>query len=144
MDVLVKTLDQYLVKKAPALPKNWKDILVKFAPWISILAVVLTLPAILSLLGLGALLSATPYGGYMMAKTGFGFGLGIIFLVVTGILRLLSVSGLLKRQLAGWNFIFYSVLVNAVYDLVSLNFASLIVGTLVSLYLLFQVKSYYK
>ena len=37
MDGLMKTLDLYLVKKAPALPKNVKDILVSVAPWLEVI-----------------------------------------------------------------------------------------------------------
>ena len=41
MKQLNKTLEMYLVKRAPALPKNIKEILVKFAPWLAIIGVVL-------------------------------------------------------------------------------------------------------
>ena len=66
---LIGFLDYYLVKKAPfQIPDNAKEWLVQYGPWITIVVIVLTLPAILALLGLGAVL--LPFAGY-----GAGFGL---------------------------------------------------------------------
>lgn len=144
MEQLNKTLELYLVKKAPALPKNVKEILVKFAPWISILMVVLGLPAVLALFGLGAMMYSTPFTAYGMYRAGGGFSLAVLFLVVTLGLQALAVPGLMKRQMAGWNFMYYSVFVNAIYSLLNGEVISLVVGSVISLYLLFQVKSMYK
>lgn len=144
MDQLNKTLELYLVKKAPALPKNIKDILVKFAPWVSVVMVIIGLPAILALFGLGAMMYTTPFGGYAMARAGYGFSVAVLFLIIAIGLQLLSIPGLMKKQKMGWNYLYYSVWVNAVYSLLNGQIVSLVIGSLISLYLLFQVKSYYK
>ena len=67
-DQLDKVLSEYLVKKAPALPQEIKDLLVKLAPFFAILVVVLGLPAILTVFGLGALF--TPFAWVAGAQTG--------------------------------------------------------------------------
>lgn len=144
MEQLNKTLELYLVKKAPALPKNIKELLVKFAPWISILLVVLGLPAVLSLFGLGAMMSSIPFAGYGMMRASGGYSLAVLFLAGTLVLQALAVPGLMKMKVAGWNYLYYGVLVNAIYSLLIGDISGLIIGSLVSLYLLFQVKSYYK
>lgn len=144
MDGLVKTFDLYLVKKAPALPKNIKEVIVALAPWLEIIGVVLTIPALFAVLGFNAMMYGTPYGGYVAAKTGYNFSLATIFLLAGMVLMLLAIPGLFKRSKSGWNYVFYSVLVNAVYSLISMQLFGLIVGSLISLYLLFQVRSYYK
>lgn len=144
MKQLNKTLELYLIKKAPALPKNVKEILVKFAPWGSIILVVLGLPAVFALLGLGAIISSPPYGGYSMMRTGGGLSLSWLLLLATIVLEALAIPGLFKKKLAGWNFLYWGVWVNAVYQLLSFQIIGLIVSTLISLYVLFQVKSYYK
>ena len=144
MNQLNKTLELYLVKKAPALPKNAKEMLVKFSPWITILMIVLSLPAVLALLGLGTMMYSPPYSAYGMMRGGGGFSLAILFLIAAIALQVLAVPGLMKRQMAGWNFLYYGVLVNAIYSLLNGQVVSLIIGTLVGLYFLFQVKSYYK
>ncbi|PIP86228.1 hypothetical protein COT86_01975 [Candidatus Collierbacteria bacterium CG10_big_fil_rev_8_21_14_0_10_43_36] len=144
MDGLMKTLDLYLVKKAPALPKSVKDILVSIAPWFELVGAIFSLPALFAIFGFSATLYGTPYGGYMMGRAGYGFSLATVFLMVGMVLMILAIPGLFKRSKMGWNYVFYSVLVNAVYSLVTFNFFGLIVSSLISLYLLFQVKSYYK
>ena len=144
MNQLNKTLELYLVKKAPALPKNIKEILVKLAPWGAIIGVVLSIPAILAFFGLSAMMSGLPYGAYGMMRAGGGFSLAALFLVATAVLEALAIPGLMKRKMAGWNFLYWGVLVNAGYSLLSYDIVGLIVSALISLYLLFQVKSYYK
>lgn len=144
MEKLTNTIDLYLVKKVPALPKNIKELLVQFAPWITIVAIVFSLPVILAFLGLGAMFYAVSYPGYGMAAAGFNYTLAIIFLIISLVLMGLSVPGLFARSKKGWNMVYYSILVSAVYSLISFNFFSLIIGTLISLYLIFQVREYYK
>ncbi len=144
MEKLNKTLEVYLVKKAPALPKNVKEILVKFAPWISIVMVIIGLPAVLALFGLGAMMYSIPYTAYGMYRAGGGFSLAIIFLIITLALQALAVPGLMKRKMAGWNFLYYGVWANAVYSLLNGQALGLVIGLVIGLYFLFQVKSYYK
>lgn len=144
MNQLNKTLELYLVKKAPALPKNIKEILVKIAPWLSIIGVVLSIPAVLAIFGFSAMMSGLPYGAYGMMRAGGGFSLAAVFLVATAVLEALAIPGLMKRKLAGWNFLYYAVWVGAISTLLSYDIVGLVVSTLISLYLLFQVKSYYK
>lgn len=141
---LIKMGDEYLVKKAPALPNNVREIIVKFAPWISIITLVLSLPAVFALLGLGGLASgmmwATNYGyGY----TG-GYWLAMVVLIVTLVMQGLAIPGLFARTKMGWNWSFYAVLVGAVHNLVIGSWFNLVIGLLVSCYFLFQVRSYYK
>lgn len=141
MDSLTKSLETYLVKQAPSLPKNIKEILVKIAPWLEIVSVVVTVPVIFGLMGFNAMMYGTTYGGYVATTS---FSLPTIFVLVGFILMLLAIPGLFNRTKMGWNYVYYSVLINAVYSLISYQFFGMIVGTLVSLYVLFQIKSYYK
>lgn len=135
-------LDEYLVKKAPALPANIKEIIVKFGPWVVLVLMLLAIPAMLAALGLSAVfMPVAAMGGYRMGLlTIISLVLGIAVLV----LELMALPGLFKRQRQGWRFMYYATLVGAVSSAISLNIVSLIVGTLLSLYILFQIKSYYK
>jgi hypothetical protein len=144
MNDITKKLEVYFLKKAPALPINIKKLLVQFAPWISVLAVIMTLPTIFGLLGLRGMFSSSVMGGYWMARAGFGYSLSMIFLVITLILRGLSIPGLFSRSISGWNMLYYSIFVSAVYSLLNMDIIGLIVGTVISLYFAFQVKEYYK
>ena len=78
------TLNEYLVDKAPfQLPKNVKEIIVKFAPYLSILGVVMGIPAILALLGAGAFLAPLGLvGGVMTGQPLLGVGYIISILLL--------------------------------------------------------------
>lgn len=135
-------LTLYLVKKAPSLPDNIKELIVKYGPYLSLIMVVLTLPAIAFAFGLSSLFAPFAYlGGVRYGST---FGIGTLFSIAFIVLNLIALPGLFKRKLASWNFLFYATLVNAVYQLLSLSLGNLIIGTAISLYILYQVKSYYK
>lgn len=135
-------LDEYLVKKAPSLPTNAKDAIVKFAPWINLILVVIELPAILALLGLGTIL--TPFSYLTGVQMGIGYTIGMLFLVISLAIQLWALPGLFKQTRAAWSLLYYSTLVHAIYSLLTYNWLNLILGTLVALYILFQVRDYYK
>lgn len=134
-------LDTYLVGKAPALPPGGKNFLVQFLPWITLVLLILALPVILLAFGIGSFLIPFSFLG------GAGFGLlymiSIGFLVVTLVLEAMSIPGLLNKSKKGWNLLYYATLLNGVYNLLNGNIGGLLIGVL-SLYLIFQIRSYYK
>lgn len=148
MKQLEDTLELYLVKKAPfQLPVGVKEALVKFAPWITIVVLVITLPAVLAVIGLGGLAGVVTgmFGPFATAAYAQGLTLSIGVLIVSIVLEALAVPGLFKRSIKGWRLVFYATLVSLIS--VILNPFSIISGllsTLIGLYFLFQVKSYYK
>ncbi len=145
---LTKTLDEYYAK-SPALPTNIKELLVSFAPWLTLIAGVLAILSGLSLFGLlGLATSVMPYA----AAAGFGgFAitaiLSLLVLLVTGVIYLLAFSPLKARKVKGWNLMLYAMLlyvVSAVVRLSVFGVVEAIVGFLIGYYFLYQVKSYYK
>ncbi len=147
MRQLEDNLDLYLGKKAPSLPKEWKEFLVKVAPYLAILGVILGVPAILALLGVGTfIVPLGTLGGALTGRPflGIGFLVNVLFLGAIIVLEALSISPLFKRSKVGWNYMYYATLLGAVQNLISFNVGGLVIGTLLSLYLLFQVKELYK
>lgn len=139
-DQLDKILSEYLVGKAPALPKDIKELLVKLAPFFAILAVIFGLPALLAVFGLGAVM--TPFAWVAGARTGIYWlfwAVGIVQVVLAG----MSIQPLFARSGHGWRLMYYSQLVSIISSLGNVNIGSLIF-TVISLYLLYQVKSSYK
>ncbi len=132
-------LEDIFVKILPALPAKVKEIIVKFSPWIVVVALVVSLPSLLATLGFGGMMFG--YGRY-----GYGYGYGVMWLIsiVSMILMAVALPGLFKRKMTSWKLMYYSALVMAVYNLVTINLGSLIIGTGISMYFLFQIKSYYK
>lgn len=141
MNGLTDTLELYLVKKAPALPPGAKEVIVKFAPWITLILLVLALPAVLALIGLGTVLAPFAYMGGVSAGT--GFTLSLVILAISVVLEALAIPGLFKRTKQGWNLVFYSTLLSLVSSLVSYNIVGGLISALIGLYILFQVRSYY-
>ncbi len=140
-------LEEYLGKKAPQLPKAWKEVLVKFAPYLVIVGVIVGVMGFLALLGLGAFLVPLGTIGGMMAGRpfiGFSYITNIVFLGLMVLLEGLAIPGLFSRSKKAWTFLYWSALVGVVQNVVSFNVGGLVIGGLLSLYFLFQVKEYYK
>jgi hypothetical protein len=136
------TLEEYLYRRVPHLPAQWQELLVKIAPYLTILFVILSIPVILLALGAGAAFGPLALiGGGAGAVA--GLGLAIIVFIISVVLEALAIPGLFARKKQGWRLLFYSTLVNAVYNIVTFNLFGFIIGTLLSLYLLFQIKSHY-
>ena len=140
---LESTLEVYFVDKAPfQLPAGAKEFIVKYGPWITLILLILTLPALLLAFGLGALVARFAFLGGLQA--GVSYGVGMIFSAVILVMEAFAIPGLLKRKLGGWRLMYWAALLGAVENLISFNLGGLIIGTLLSLYIIFQVKSYYK
>lgn len=139
---LENKLEEFFTKKLPALPDNAKEIIVKYGPYVTLIIMILTIPAILALIGFGAMF--TPFA--LMGGIGFGITsvLSLLFLLAMVILEIVALPPLFKRQMKGWKILFYLSLVSLVSNLISFNLGNLIIGTGISWYILFQIKKYYK
>jgi hypothetical protein len=136
---LIGFLDFYLVKKAPfQIPDAGREFLVKFGPWITLVLMVITLPFLLLVLGVGTVIS--PFAGVGYATS---FGLTAILFIAQFVLRAIALPGLFARKMSGWNLLFYSMLVGFVASLTAYNVIGAILGLIIGLYILFQVRSKY-
>jgi hypothetical protein len=136
-------LDEYLVKKAPfQIPDNIKEILVQFAPWITLIVLLMALPALLFVLGMGSVVAPFAYLGGVRAGT--TLTVAYIFTIVALVLEAIALPGLFNRKRSGWNFVFYASLVSLVEGVVSGNIVSALVGAIIELYVLFQLKEKYQ
>lgn len=133
-------LDYYLVKKAPfQIPDAGREWIVKFGPWITVVLLLLSLPAVLFILGVGTFL--VPFGGAGYAS---GFGLAAIGLCVQLVLEVMALPGLFARKMSGWTLMFYAQVAGAVSSLLAGAIIGALVGALISFYILFQVRGLYK
>lgn len=161
MDGLEKTLEGIFVKNAPKLPEKGKEILAEWLPWINLVLGVLTLWAVYALWQWAHLANGlVDYVNQLNQTYGINTGvtvhkldgmvwLGLIVLAVEALLYLLAFSATRARQKRGWNLMFYALLVNLVYGIVNIftdygglgNFVGYLMGTVVGLWLLFQIRS---
>lgn len=137
---LIGFLDFYLVQKAPfQIPENGKEWIVKYGPWITVVLLILSLPPLLLVLGLGAAL--VPFGGVGYA-TGFTY-LTIVLLAELG-LMVAALPGLFARKMSGWRLLFYAQIASFVFSLLNGAILGAILGAVIALYILFQVRALYK
>ncbi len=139
-------LDEYMVKKAPfALPTGLKEFLVAVAPYITIVAAILSIPIILAAIGLSAFL--TPFS--ILAGNGFGWGffsiISLLVAAVTLTMEVIAVPGLFKRTRSAWRLIFYASIASVLGSIISISgVLSGIIGAIIGWYILFQIKDMYK
>lgn len=144
---LVVSLEN-VFKSAPHLPENIREVLVKLAPW---LALIFGILGVLS--GIGAVL-ASPlallgglHNSFITLVTG-------LLVILSSALLLLAYPKLKVNAYAGWKLLFWSELVNIISSLVRLvdtpamawvpSIIGLIIGAAFGLYILFEMKGYYK
>ena len=135
---LIGFLDFYLVQKAPfQLPLNVKEAIVKFGPWIAVVLIVLSLPFLLLALGLSAVLAP------VVGAQAHGIGVAWIVLLVQVGLAVAALPGLFARKMSGWRLAFYSRLVAILTSLLLGSIVGALLGGLISLYVLFQIRTLY-
>ena len=136
---LVGFLDFYLVKKAPfQIPGEIRELLVKFGPWIALVFLILSLPALLLMLGIGT--AFMPFGGPMYAA---GFTYLTVVLLAQLVLLGLALPGLFNRKMSAWKLLLYSQLIGIVFSLLNGSILGALIGGLIGLYILFQIRTLY-
>jgi hypothetical protein len=125
------------------LPANVKEMIVKVGPWITLIILLFAIPVVFVALGFAgifatySIISGGLHGGFLLTLAGL---VGLAALVCEA----LAIPGLMSRSLKGWYFVYYSALLSALASLFRFDIASLIIGLAVSLYILFEIKPYYK
>lgn len=156
---LEDTLAEYY-KGAPALPKEFKDGLVKWLPWLSLIGGLLVLWSAWTLWTWGHAL--TSWINYSMRFYGTepvivhpAFGifawLALIFLTAEGVLYLLAFPGLRDHKKSGWDYLFGGALLTLLYAIALAISPYGSIGTIIwvlivmviALYVLYQIRSYY-
>jgi hypothetical protein len=135
-------LNLYFGKKAPAMPENIKELIVKFSPYLTIALLVFSLPVMLLAFGLTTF--ALPFAYLGGIHTGFTFSFTALISLLALVLEVIAIPGLFKRTKKSWQFMFYASLLSILSYLLSLNLSSLVIGGAISFYILFQIRSYYK
>jgi hypothetical protein len=134
--------EKYLYKNAPYhLPPETKEWIVKYSPWIDLLLLIISAPIILAAFSLN--LFFLPFATFLNP---FHSVTGIIhWLIVLAsfVIQIIALPGLFSRSIKSWYLVYYSILLGAVGSLIGRDIFGLILGTAISLYILFQVKEKY-
>ena len=134
-------IENFVTKTLPPLPEKAIEILVQLSPWFAVLGVILGVPTIMTLLGFSR---AAAY--YQLAGIGLGWGYQVsnILFIIQMVLSALAIQGLFARKLSAWRLMYYSAWVSIVANLISGEVLGMLIGGLLSFYILFQVKKAYK
>lgn len=141
-----KFFEDIYIKKAPfTIPDNWKEIIVKVAPYLNVVGIVLALLALPVLLGFGALSTMVGVAsGSALNPLNNIFGiLALVFTLASLALSIMAAQGLFKRKASAWKLMFYNSLLNAVQGVLMLNITGLVITFIVGFYVLYQVKAKY-
>jgi len=134
-------------EKTPHLPNNARESIVKVAPWIALIVGIFGLFSVFPILSSVFMLASLPYarmmGGWYPAIL-----VSLAFLVVGSVIDLLAFKPLSDRRKKGWNLLFYGTCLGFVSTLVDMFSGSPslsgVVGTLIGLWLLFEIRGLYK
>jgi hypothetical protein len=133
-------LDYFLVEKSPiTLPASVKEWIVKYLPWFWIIFLAIFLP-----FALGVTLIALPFTAGVAPGVGPSLSLAFFVFLAKMVLIVAALPGLFKRTKKGWTLLFYLTVLTFVYGLVQLNVINAVVSAVISLYVLFQIRSHYK
>jgi hypothetical protein len=135
-----------IFSKLPHIPLNARETLVRFAPWLSL---------VFGILGLGALSSigafATLFSPLMLLTGGFAGILvfaNILIGLLASVLEIIAFKPLQSFSKKGWNYLFYGTVLGGVSHFIGMLFMTHggegILGTLVGLWLLFEIRPVYK
>ena len=141
---LEETLDFYLLKKAPfSIPEKFKELIVQFLPYFTLLLIIINIPSIFNVLTFNSFFS---YSKFFLGRQlySFNYVLSIIFLIGAVIFMILAIPGLFNKEEKAWRFLFYASLVGVVSGFLSGDWVGMIVGALIFWYVLFQIKEYYR
>jgi len=155
MQQLEKPLDDTF-KKAPQLPENVRKGLANAMPWLTLAGGVLSLLAALSVYQIITQLNGVyQIFGYSNAVAGVNLlsWVTVFMLIAEAVLFFIAFPDLRLYRKKGWSLVFWASLVNVVYVVFSNLFNGgfvdvgqlifMLIGTVVGVYLLFQIKDYY-
>lgn len=166
---MLKPLEDKLAevfKAAPKLSDNVKKSLVNsWYPWVALIFGILQLLAVWSLWSVGHRanelvnyandLSRAFGGGTVTPDLGLFYWVALIFLAADAVILLLAYPGLKAKTKAGWDWLFLGSVLNLGYGVVSVfvddyygggigRLFGALIGSVISFWLLFQVRDMYK
>jgi len=160
LEPIEKPLEDLFVKQAPELPAGAKKWLVKYLPWINLIAGILSLLAAWSLYSAAHAVNnavnyvntlSAAYGGPQVSHLNTVVWLAIATLALSAVIYLLAFPKTRAHEKSGWDLMFYAILLNLVYGIVAAftdyggvgRLIGAVIGAAIGLYFLFQIRETY-
>lgn len=138
--ILENELEPIFLGKFPPFPENVKEFLVKYGPYFLLVGAILTLFGLLTAFGIGTAaigIGMVAYGG------GFNMYVGLLIATVIMIMYLMAFSPLRARKRAGWNLMYYALILSLISNLLQLALFAFIIGGVLGFWVLFQIREKY-
>lgn len=152
-----------LFKDLPALPKNSKDAIVNFMPWVALIFGIIQIVLAYGVWQLADVVDraanlVNTYAAYYTVPAAHisAFDraviyLGAVVLLVEGVIGIMAYKALAARQRRGWDLLFLAALINVLYAVLSIfisgrgfgSFLMSLIGSAIGFYFLFQIQSAY-
>ena len=133
--------------QAPHLPASFREFLATIAPWLSLIFGILGLIALLSA---GVLLSVASLSFMTGGISEVAWVISVLAGLIAAVLQILAFSPLKKRQKKGWNYIFYGTIITTAAAIIEIAIGygssaiGTVIGTVIGLWLLFEVRPLYR
>jgi TM2 domain-containing membrane protein YozV len=138
--LLEKELEPIFLGKFPEFPEEVKEFLVRYGPYLMLVAALIKLLDLLTMLGLGLVTR-----GLLVGAGGGSPALwaGAVLSGLVLVIYLLAFSPLKDRKKAGWRLLYYALLLNLLSSLIQLQILILLIGGAIGFWVLFQIRAKY-
>lgn len=138
--ILENELEPIFLGKFPPFPDDIKEFLVKYGPYLILFGAVFMLFGLLAAFGIG---TAAIGIGVMAYGSGFMMYIALFITTIIAIVYLMAFSPLRARKKAGWNLLYYALLLSLLSSLIQLALLSAIISGVIGFWVLFQIRDKY-
>lgn len=140
---LMSVLDDLMGSKAPfQIPTRLKTLAVRFGPLLVLGLMILTLPG--QLMSLGMRVAVLPFSLIRGDADTFQLTLDLSGNIGLMILMVMALPGLQERRAPGWYYLAFATALNSAAGLASGALVGPVIGGLLSLYVLVQLRRFYR
>jgi hypothetical protein len=138
--ILENELEPIFLGKFPPFPEDVKEFIVKYGPFFLLVSAIFMLFGLLTAFGVGTVVLGT---GMMAYGTGFYMYFGLIVATIIMVIYFMAFTPLRARKRAGWNLLYYALIISLVSNLLQLALFAFIIGGILGFWVLFQIREKY-
>ena len=135
-------LDELLGSKAPIqIPGKLRFLMAKFGHWLVMAMMVLVLPG--QLISLGMRAAMLPFASMSGSDSSLKLAFALAMLLFLIVILIMALPGLQGRKVVGWQLLMLANGINLAYGILTGGIFGPVLGALIWLYVLFQLRRYY-
>ena len=139
---LMGFLDELLGSKAPIqIPGKVRYLMAKFGHWLVMAMMVLVLPG--QLISVGMRAAMLPFASMAGSDSSLKLAFALAMLLFLIVILIMALPGLQGRKVIGWQLLVLANGINLVYGVLTGGIFGPVLGALIWLYVLFQLRRYY-